>query len=265
VSDECIHGFAIGLCAICYPKAAPEPARAIRPTKRTRVISTTTTRNSSPQTRRGPSPAIPPASVLDQRIYHVTHHRNLPGILSVGGLVAGATPTVDIAATELRAERSATPAPGFAGRSVAEYVPFFLSPQARLWQAIREQRPHPRLEPGVAVVAPADFVFLVSTVRQVIDRGLELVVADGNAEGSSTRFAATREEAERMLGRLRADESGTSMLEAEFLVFGELPIELIGLIGVANDKVRSAVRELLAAQDYLPKVSVYPPWFQRAG
>jgi hypothetical protein len=148
-------------------------------------------------------------------------------------------------------------------RGLDEYVPFFLSPEANLWQAIRDQHPHPRLEPGVNALAPVDFVFLVSTVRQVVERGLEFVVADGNSEGASTRFAVTREDAERMIGRLRADESGVPLLDAEFLVFGEVPIELFSLIGVANDKVRSAVREVLAPQDYGPKISVYPPWFQR--
>jgi hypothetical protein len=203
-------------------------------------------------------------SVLEQRIYHVTHVRNLPGILARAALVAGATPAVDISAPDLRSERSATPAPGTTGRALDEYVPFFLAPDARLWQALRDGVPHPRLGALAAASDATDFVFLVSTIRQVIDHGLELVVADGNSEGAYTRFAATREDTERLLGRLRADDSAASLLDAEFLVFGEVPIDLITLIGVANDKVRAAVRETVAGHEYTPKISVYPPWFQRS-
>jgi hypothetical protein len=32
---------------------------------------------------------------------------------------------------------------------------------------------------------------------------------------------------------------------------------------VANDKVRSAVRDILTTSDFTPKISVYPPWFQQ--
>ena len=36
----------------------------------------------------------------------------------------------------------------------------------------------------------------------------------------------------------------------------------IALIGVANDRVRDQVRDMLSrAGGYAPKVAVYPPWF----
>ena len=37
--------------------------------------------------------------------------------------------------------------------------------------------------------------------------------------------------------------------------------QLITLIGVANDRVRAAVRALLAGSGYQPRVAVHPPWF----
>jgi hypothetical protein len=202
-------------------------------------------------------------SVLDQRIYHLTHVRNLPGIVS-DGLVAGVHPVVDIAPVELRAERTATPAPGSGEQTLDEYVPFFLSPDARLWQALRDRRAHPRLAAEASGLEPADFVFLVTTVGAALATGNDFVVADGNAEGTGTRFAITRDDAGRLLGRLRSDSSGQSMLDAEFLVRGELPLAAVTLVGVANDKVRASVREILADASNPPRISVYPPWFQRA-
>jgi hypothetical protein len=43
-----------------------------------------------------------------------------------------------------------------------------------------------------------------------------------------------------------------------------LPLESVTLIGVANDKVRQSVRDLLAGSSFTPKISVYPPWFQQS-
>jgi hypothetical protein len=37
----------------------------------------------------------------------------------------------------------------------------------------------------------------------------------------------------------------------------------VTLIGVANDRVRDEVRGMLKSSAHSPKVSVYPPWFQK--
>ena len=68
-----------------------------------------------------------------------------------------------------------------------------------------------------------------------------------------------------MLRKLRADQASGSILEAEFLVRDAFPFELITLIGVAHDRVRDSVRVILRESTYLPKVAVYPPWFQPGG
>lgn len=263
MSDECIHGFEAGMCASCFPKAVIEAPAQPRAASRTRVAAASRPSVRSLRTAARPSPASAPSmSVLDQRIYHVTHVRNLEGIASRGALVAPVSPTVDIAAEELRAERAETPAPGPEGRALDAFVPFFLSPDAHLWQALRDHHPHVRLSESAARLDASDFVFLVTTVRQSISDGNDFVVADGNAEGTTTRFATTRDDAVQLLARLRADATGEAMLDAEFLVNGEVPFTSVTLIGVANDKVRAAVREIVADSDYSPRISVYPPWFQ---
>jgi hypothetical protein len=266
VNDECIHGFPAGMCAICFPKVQPEQPRPVRAAPRARRSGPA--REAAGRTRAGVRAATnaPPApTALEQRLYHVTHVDNLPGIFDRGALVAGATPEYDIASAALRSERATTPAPGVPDRAIDEYVPFFLSPDAVLWQALRDGTPHPRLDPRVSSSDSTDFVFFVSTLKQLVDGDREFVLSDANLEGAHTRFATSREDSERMLGRLRADDAGTAILDAEFGVFRQVPLELIGLVSVANDKVRSAVRDLLAGRNYTPKISVYPPWFQRGG
>ena len=261
MSDECIHGFSDGLCATCNPKPVAEAAVAVKAAPRTRTaVAPRATVRSLRDAARIPAGVSPGDTVLEQRIYHVTHIRNLPAILGDRAIVAGANPVVDIAPESLRLERMEAKV-GTGEKVLDDYVPFFLSPDATLWQALRTGSEHPRLSREASVSDASEFVFLVSTVRHVAGVGHDFVVTDGNSENTYTRFATSRADADRMLYRLRAD-SGDALLDAELLVEGSLPLESVNLIGVQNDKVRAAVRDILAGSDFNPKISVYPPWFQ---
>lgn len=207
--------------------------------------------------------SAPADTLLEQRIYHVTHVSNLPAILAARALIAGATPTLDVSPDEVRLERGEIPIAGGPAPSLADYVPFFLSPDAQLWQALRAGDEHPRLSAKARAADTYDFVLLVSTVKHIVNAGAAFVVADRNAEAATTRFAIAREDAERMLHRLRSDNGGEQLLDAELLVAGQVPLESVTLVGVANDRVRQVVRDMLAGSDFTPKISVYPPWFQQ--
>jgi hypothetical protein len=208
-------------------------------------------------------------NVGEQRIYHITHIKNLPAILDNGQLLpqaGGAVPEVDISSADNRQARQATTVPGQADRSVSHYVPFFLSPDSSLWDSIRSHDADPRLAGSADAWATFDFVVLVSTVGTASghtgDDGT--VVTDGDAAAAVSRFAATADARERMLRALRGGSASDAILDAEFLVAESFPFELVTLIGVANDKVRDAVKGILAPSGFRPKVAVYPPWFQPA-
>lgn len=266
VSDECIHGFEPGLCASCYPKPAPEvPVAIARTTTRTRAAAAQKT--VAARTRSAAAGAARLDDVSDQRLYHLTHIRNLPAILESGTVFADQNaewrgrPVVDIATPTTREDRRGTPVAGSGDATVASFVPFFLSPNASLWKGVRAGEPDYQLSPEVAKLEPADFVLLVSSVKTVFDSEAPFVVSDADAAHVLTRFATTREDAERSLRRLRADTISDSIDHAEFLVRDSVPFESISLIGVAHDKARAAVRAVLAAAPHSPKVAVYPPWF----
>ncbi len=296
LDDECIHGLEGQLCALCYPTAAISP---ITPIKKTRAPKLSSLRDplpakGTPAPRAVRSVRVPGAprpvraeaastdNVDEQRVYHLTHISNLPAILESGRLLCADAlterPTVDISANTTReARRAATVSND--GHSVAQYVPFFLSPNSTVWESIRAENADARLNLDAHGSAAFDFVMLVSTVKTLKD-GLAaavetdaqneaadalaastLVVTDGDASGTLTRFGASAATAERMLQVLRAEADGSMMLEAELLVQDAVPMELITLIGVCNDNVRAAVRGILKASTYKPKVAVYPPWF----
>ncbi|TFD91189.1 DarT ssDNA thymidine ADP-ribosyltransferase family protein [Cryobacterium serini] len=257
------------------PTAAMPVARAARPV---RVAG-------APRPVR--AEAVSTDNVDEQRVYHLTHISNLSAILKDGRLLANgaltARPAVDISAPATRDLRRAAHVSGD-GRSVAEYVPFFLSPNATVWESVRAEAADPRLALDAHGSEAFDFVMLVSTVKKIndgiaaraaaesaqdADAATEpapfvssvVAVTNGDAAGALTRFGATPATAERMLQTLRAEADGAMMLEAELLVPDAVPMDLITLIGVCNDNVRETVRGILKASSYKPKVAVYPPWF----
>lgn len=233
-SAECIHGFEPGLCDVCFPKTPPERPRV--------------SRQATPAPRRSsPTAAVKPSiSVARQRVYHVTHIANLQSIID-GGLRADAEPAVDVS-SELTRELRRTAEVG-AGERVADFVPFYLAPDATRWVELREGAADPAWSHAARTATPTDFVFLVSTLAALGDNA---VLSDGDAAGTLTRFV-DGDQLSRMLVRLY-DSDGRA--DAEALARGSVPWERIQLIGVANERVRDRVRALTST-----RVAVYPPWF----
>jgi hypothetical protein len=279
VNEECIHGLDGELCALCFPPAAPvastvPAARAPRASRaRTPEAPTALRTVAAPITTGTAKTKRHDDNVGEQRIYHLTHIRNLPGILATGRLLADtsdaweARPVIDISSSANRDARRQTHVSGPDSLAVADHVPFFLSPNALVWENIRAQSLDPRLSDTAHDAAAFDFVILVSTVKKVLDAqtaaadATPFAVTDGDAAFTATRFGSTPDAADTLLRSLRADLDSDTILKAELLVPREVPFGLITLIGVANDRVRDAVKPILAAASHKPKVAVYPPWF----
>ena len=280
--EECIHGLDGELCALCFPPAAPvaSTAPAVRAPRasraRTAEAPTALRSVAAPITTGTAKTKRHDDNVGEQRIYHLTHIRNLPGILAAGRLLADTSdawadrPVVDISSPANRDARRDTRVAGPDSLAVADHVPFFLSPNALVWDNIRAQSLDPRLSDDAHDAAAFDFVILVSTVKKVLDQQVaaaddasasHFAVTDGDAAFTNTSIGATADSADTLLRTLRADLDSDAILKAELLVPGEVPFGLVTLIGVANDRVRDAVKPILAAANHKPKVAVYPPWF----
>lgn len=275
MTEECIHGLQFDRCDLCSPKVVPQSDTAALPAARSRDSRAPSART-NPGT--GTARALPhrkPIVIGEQRIHHLTHIDNLPGAL-LGGLHAdsnaewNARPEIDISSPDTREARRRIPVAGAGqsaghsiGATVADYVPFFLSPNAAIWEGIRARTPDPRITASARRLPVSEFVLLVSTVKQVSE-GMpddSIVVADGDAADPRTRFATGGDDSGRMLRRLLGENESGALLRAEFLVRDTVPFELITLIGVANDKARSAVRAILASTEHSPRLAVHPPWF----
>jgi hypothetical protein len=271
VIDECIHGLELARCDVCSPKLVQAPT-VVAPA-RTRLVKTslTTTPRVSPR-RTSAADSRPAVDIGEQRIYHVTHVSNLEGILARRKILAAGNgawngePPMDISSGGNRAARRDMAVAGAGTPAIADYVPFFLSPNSTVWEGVRAGTPDGRIFDAALTVAPADFVILVSTVKSAMglyDGAFNVVVTDGDAVGPLTRFGSSADTFERMLRRLVADKESDVTLGAEFLVREAFPVELVTLIGVANDRARGAVRTALEGSSHQPRVALYPPWFVR--
>ncbi|MFP7834961.1 DarT ssDNA thymidine ADP-ribosyltransferase family protein [Marisediminicola sp. LYQ134] len=280
--DECIHELDPALCDICSPKVAAPSAPVVRaprvqktslrstPSLRSDGATTAGTatagraqsRSSASSTGRIAGTAPKPVDVAAQRLHHVTHISNLPGILAGGSIVADilATPVVDASSPDNRSIRRLARVAGEGSATVAEHVPFSLSPDGTVWTGMRAGSNDPRVSDAVRALPASEFVILVTTVALVRDAvDTPLVVAEGDAADPRSRFAATEETASMFIARLARDE--TAVHRAELLVEHAVPFEAITLIGVANDRARGLVREMLADTPHSPRVAVHPPWF----
>lgn len=253
---ECIHGFDEGLCDICFPRRAVEPAPTAASSTRPsapRTAPTRPTRRAPASRPAGAGPRLPPFG--SRRLYHPTHLRNLESILLDGELRAigsGLTPDVDPVAPIVRDLRSRASA---AGRSVADYVPFALSPDADRWEELRGGGGGAQWAPVAATTAAADFAILVAVGK---DLGPDLVVADGDAGAPATAFTA----GDAARGVAQAARRDPELRTAEVLVPGPLPLAAVDLIAVANEPTRGRVRGMFAdVEGIAPRVVVHPPWF----
>lgn len=259
-AEECIHGLEPGLCDICTPRVAPEPVRRTAAPRAPRASLRTPPASRSTATRPASAASVPAVRIdrPTQRLFHVTHLDNLPGIVAEG-LVPAAQPAVDLSSPVTRELRRSTE---IAGLSVADTVSFHLAPDATRWVELRSGATGATWSDAARQIAPTDLVVLVTTIGQAAAASQATILTDGDAAATLTRFAATDEAQTTMLRRMRSEEEG--LVDAEFLVPSIVPFSAIAVIGLANEPAKERLRAALPAGARTPKVSVYPPWFQPA-
>lgn len=273
MSLECRHGFDEGLCAQCFPPPAPEPAPEPAPAA-SRTRATAAKRAGTPRisAARGSGARVAAAAAADKsstnpgelRIYRAVHVDALPAVLAAGQIEPGPLEPGELLSENYRSERSELIV-GSGDASLADFVPFGLSPDYELWAGLRRRSVDARIAAAAAVCAPTEYVILVSSVKDAFeatgDDG-EVLVADGDPAADGTRFATGRHEVDRNLSRLRAGDEDGTMDTAEVLVEGAFPLARVQLIAVSTAKARTAVKALLTGVANAPKVAIYPPWFQ---
>jgi hypothetical protein len=209
--------------------------------------------------------------VGERQLFHFTHMKNLPDILTQGRLVAdsvmqarGGVPMEcgDRSVKAERRTRSITVAPY---GCPADYVPFYFAPRSPMLYVISRG--------GVATYQDGQppLVYLVTTVADVVATGRPYAFSDGNCAAAITRhyreladmdtavdweviaatyWANTKDDGDRM--RRRA---------AEFLVHDHLPVTAIRHVGTYDHGAAEEVARLLGGHGLEPTVSVRRQWY----
>ena len=203
-------------------------------------------------------------------VYHITHLRNLAGIIAAGGLrchrhlCAQSTQYTDIAHRNIQDRRADTPVPCGPGGNLHDYVPLYFAPRSPMLYAISRGN----VEGYAGGQKPV--AHLVTTAQAIAAAGCGFVFTDGHAVVSVTGFHDD-------LGRLGAidwplmqetywydtddDNDRKRRRQAEFLVHQSLPWELVTEIGVLDKGVQCEVAKELGQIKHCPRISVRPEWY----
>jgi hypothetical protein len=197
----------------------------------------------------------------DPEIFHITHVKNLQGIITAGGLFSDAAlakqkvTATNIGYTHVKAGRLTKPVQSYPGTSVGDFVPFYFCPRSVMLYVINlGLTGHP---PGCQV----DIVHLVSRVSTASAHGLWAFTTTNAAAAFTTQFHTSLTNLTQVHWwamprddwRMCKDER-----QAEFLVLNFFPWTAVHEIWVHGHSAERNVRTVLAGAPHRPPVYVRP-------
>lgn len=214
-----------------------------------------------------PPPAAP-------QIFHITHVRNLPGILATGGLLSDAAmnprggPTVTIGMSRIKQRRLALPVYCHPGDHVGDYVPFYFCPRSiMLYLMHRGNHPELGYQGGQGPI-----IHLQADLRRVVQwagaSGRRWAFSLSNAGAYYASFRSSLADLHHLDWqaiaaldfRAPAIKDGK---QAEFLLRDFLPWSLVTHVGVHSSAVQGQVVACLRSANatHVPLVSIEPSWY----
>ena len=218
------------------------------------------------------------AQAIVTPIYHITHFANLDSIIRRGGLACDADAErqhlcqQSIAYDDLKARRRRRLVEKLDGGAVAaggmlpDYVPFYFCNRSPMLGAI-----HKGQVPGYQG-GQHDVIYLVSHAEAVAKSDLVWCFTDGHAVEAVTQFFDELEDLQRIDwtavrtwrwgGRwLLGNPDVKRRKQAEFLVHGTFPWNLVDQIGVLDENMAVGVKGSLRDARHKPKVTIQPDWY----
>ena len=207
------------------------------------------------------------------KIYHITHVDNLQGIITDGGLFSEAKmleqgrPIQSIGLPHIKRRRleeiEVTCHPG---TMVGEYVPFYFCPRSVMLYLIYRGN-HPELiyrggqDPIIHLEAD-----LYRVVRWADDNRILWAFSLSNAGAYYVEFRADLRNLHELdwnaiAARDFRDPDVKERKQAEFLVYGFFPFELVERIGVYTMAIQARVLRTLASANYKPPVVICRDWY----
>jgi hypothetical protein len=207
------------------------------------------------------------------KIYHITHVDNLASIVTNGRLLSDAGvlqqggPTQVIGMSSIKQRRlyelevSCHP-----GTKVGEYVPFFFCPRSVMLYVIHCGN-HPELayrggqDPIIHLEAD-----LHRVVRWAESNGVRWAYSLSNAGARYAEFRSDLTDLDELDwdaidARDFRDPDVKERKQAEFLVHGNFPFDLVERIGVQTQAIKQRVLRVLSTSTYRPIVEIRPDWY----
>lgn len=212
-----------------------------------------------------PPPAQP-------KIYHITHVGNLPSIIGDGLLLSDASviarggPPAAIGNPGIKQRRLRLPVDCHPGDVVGDYVPFYFCPRSVMLFVIHRAN-HPELAyrdgQGPIVHLEADLHEVVAWAEGINRRW---AFSLSNAGAVYARFRSSLNDLDQVdWAAVAATDFRSAAVkeakQAEFLVHGAFPWNLVRRIGVRSYIIRDQVDLALRAAAHKPPVSLQPGWY----
>jgi hypothetical protein len=207
------------------------------------------------------------------KIYHITHGKNLAGILasnciwSDAEMIRRGGPDIAVGLSEVKQRRLTELAVScHPGTKVGEFVPFYFCPRSVMLFII-----HCADHPGLSYRGGQRSILhlevdLHETVAWAESEGRPWAFTHRNA--GSRYFQSFRDLAEldhldweHIANDNFRDAAVKDAKQAEFLIYGSLPWTLVRSIGVIDEEIARRVREILAGSMHRPDVHVERVWY----
>ena len=211
-----------------------------------------------------PVPAAP-------KIYHIVHVDRLPSVIGDGCLwcdakasqhsIGGST----IGMNHIKQRRLARHLRSHPGLHVGDCVPFYFCPRSVMLYVI-----YRRDDPDLSYRGGQDLIIhleadLAQTIAWADNEGLRWAFTDSNAATSYSRDWCNLAQLEQInwnavQARMWSGPD-KEYKQAEFLVEGRFPWELVSCIGVYSQQVERQARVALREADHQPLVQVKREWY----
>jgi hypothetical protein len=209
----------------------------------------------------------------NQKVYHITHVRNLPQIVRAGVIWSDAKriglglDCESVGMSHIKYRRlHEIGVYCCSGTKVGEYVPFYFCPRS-IMLYILYKRNHPDLTytegQGPMVHLQAD---LLDSVEWAEQHGVSWAFSDRNAGTYVAQFYNSLDDLGEIDWEAVAATDFRDMMvkeskQAEFLVYESFPWELIEKIGVREMATARTVAHALSDSHHQPSVRVEPSWY----
>jgi hypothetical protein len=207
------------------------------------------------------------------KIYHILHVDRLPSVLASGGLLPDTRMNgrnghgTVIGMHDLKAHRLTRPVEGHNGLTVGGCVPFYLCSKSFMLYILHKAN-HPNLAYRGGQIP---IVHLEADMRAVVDwangQGRRWAFTLGNASANYAEFRTSLDQLgdvnwSAVLGGDFSTPATKDAKQAEFLLEGGFPWELVERIGVIDKAVAQTTFDAMGAGDgHCPRVEILRGWY----